>query len=371
MIRKFSFHLIILFAPVFLQNCLGNIVSFQGLGNLGGHRNYSKAYDVSGDGSIVVGVSLSEEYEAFIWTKATGMTGLNDTFITYSISNDGSTIVGSDRRGVHWAGYTWTEQNGVTKLASPAQSEDVHAIGCNYDGSKIVGNFQDSSTNDYYPPNMACLWENGLPMRICDGRATNITANGETIIGFTQDSEYNYIAFSWTKNGGQTLLPNLPIPNSQGIPVDISADGKTIVGWSGLETRKQACMWVDNDIIPLGSLALPGHSDVSGATDISADGSVIVGYSNVLYSNEAFIWDSNNRMRNLRDVLIDSYGLNLDNWILREAIAISDDGMTIVGNGSHNGISEAWIVTIPEPTTFLMLGFGTVIFSKKKRYNFR
>lgn len=38
---------------------------------------------------------------------------------------------------------------------------------------------------------------------------------------------------------------------------------------------------------------------------------------------------------------------------------ISTDGLTITGNGINpNGIEEAWLVTIPEPASILLLSFG-------------
>ena len=52
--------------------------SFRGLGVLpGGEYPYSKALDISADGSVVVGESLSANgLEAFRWSASTGMVGL-------------------------------------------------------------------------------------------------------------------------------------------------------------------------------------------------------------------------------------------------------------------------------------------------------
>ena len=65
---------------------------------------------------------------------------------------------------------------------------------------------------------------------------------------------------------------------------------------------------------------------------------------------EAFIWDEIHGMRNLKNALVNEYRLDLNNWSLYEATAISHDGLTIVGYGKNpNGSAEAWIVTLPEP----------------------
>ena len=75
--------------------------NFQGLGDLPGGDFYSHAFDVSADGSTVVGWSRSASgYEAFRWTSASGMVGLGDlsggNFYSeaYGVSADGSTVVG-------------------------------------------------------------------------------------------------------------------------------------------------------------------------------------------------------------------------------------------------------------------------------------
>ncbi|MBI4578164.1 MAG: PEP-CTERM sorting domain-containing protein [Planctomycetes bacterium] len=53
-------------------------------------------------------------------------------------------------------------------------------------------------------------------------------------------------------------------------------------------------------------------------------------------------------------------------WRLDEATGISDDGCTIVGYGSGPlGLSEGWVVTIPEPATLLLLAIG--IASRSRR----
>jgi hypothetical protein len=46
-------------------------------------------------------------------------------------------------------------------------------------------------------------------------------------------------------------------------------------------------------------------------------------------------------------------------WHLGDLVAISDDGFSIIGNGSfRSGPDQAWIAVIPEPSTLLLLGFG-------------
>jgi hypothetical protein len=84
---------------------------------------------------------------------------------------------------------------------------------------------------------------------------------------------------------------------------------------------------------------------------------------------EAFIWDSTNGVRLLEDVLVNDLGLDLGGFTrLVHAFGISDDGLTIVGQGTNaSGNTEGWIATIPEPTTLALLLFGGIGALKRKR----
>ncbi len=98
----------------------------------------------------------------------------------------------------------------------------------------------------------------------------------------------------------------------------------------------------------------------SDARGVSADGSIIVGLAYTASGPEAFVWDESNGMRELDEVLA-ALGLNLTGWTLSAALGISSDGLTIAGHGINlSGNREAWIATIPEPSTALLLGFGLV-----------
>ena len=70
-------------------------------------------------------------------------------------------------------------------------------------------------------------------------------------------------------------------------------------------------------------------------------------------SNAPFIWDQTHGMRNLAEVLSIEFGLGneLAGWDLDDAIAISDDGTVVIGNGTNpDGYEEGWrAVLVPEP----------------------
>ena len=90
------------------------------------------------------------------------------------------------------------------------------------------------------------------------------------------------------------------------------------------------------------------------ARAVSADGSVVVGGDGGLI--DAFIWDPINGFRNLQSALTNEFGLDLSGWDLASATGISDDGMTITGWGTHEGVGEeAFIAAIPEPSAAALL----------------
>jgi uncharacterized membrane protein len=154
-----------------------------------------------------------------------------------------------------------------------------------------------------------------------------------------------------------TGMTSLGIPASgASYAFGISDDGLTVVGQGQTGSGPQAYRWTQaTGVLWLGDL--PGDNFESVAYDASADGSIIVGLSRSYLGQEAFIWDASHGMRNLRDLLIDEYGVDLNGWILQSATSVSADGMSIVGFGINpRGNTEAWLVELtteptPQPVT--------------------
>jgi len=127
---------------------LGGMV---GLGDLPGGALDSVAFDISADGSVVVGRAAGARgAEAFRWTEAGGMVGLGDVGAgatdsqALAVSADGSVIVGSGARGA----IIWDAAHGVRDLKQVLTLDlglDLtgwnlfSATGVSADGHTIVG----------------------------------------------------------------------------------------------------------------------------------------------------------------------------------------------------------------------------------------
>jgi probable HAF family extracellular repeat protein len=196
-----------------------------GLGDLPGGEFSSDAWDVSGDGSIVVGVGITDtaESEAFRWTTETDMVGLG--FLpggsgfsgATSISNNGAVIVGtSESTGLERLAFRWTAETGMIAIG------DFIALAVSDDGSLVVG-------TQYIDPigDRAILWDdtNGA-RRLQDILETDFALD---LRGWT-------LEYAW----------------------DISGDGTVIVG-SGVNPFGQTEGWIA--VIPEPStvlLLMPG-----------------------------------------------------------------------------------------------------------------
>ena len=343
-----------------LTSVCSSTPSFSGLGDLSGGNFASAAYDVSADGSVVVGSSDSiSGGEAFRWSQQTGMVGLSDlpggSFSSFAsgVSGDGLTIVGSSTSavGANYGGYEafrWTSATGMTGLGDlPDGLFYSGASGTSSDGSVIVGDGRTTAGQ------RAVRWLSaGSPSSIDNlelaSASSAVSGDGLTIVGSQSSQPWNE-AFRWTVTTGIVGLGSSADGTLRSYAAHaISANGNVIVGQGfhlAATTESEAFSWTQaTGLVGLGDL--PGGPFYSNAWDVSGDGTYIVGTVKSGAGDEAFIWDSFHGMRSLRNVLITDYGVtNLTGWTLLAARAISADGQTIVGDGINpSGQAEAWRV---------------------------
>jgi len=204
----------------------------------------SSTWDVSEDGSVVVGAIRAEgssgDDRAFRWTAETGIVKLPaydkdepGTESAYAISGDGRVAAGLS--GNHLP-VIWDAKNALHLLSMPESLQECDARDIDYDGSKVVGSC--------YPG-----------------------YKGETT---------PYIATMWI-DGTWHELPRLPGAVAN-FAYGINGDGSVVVGTSG-----EAAVWIDGGPARSirGLLEDAGH-DLAGwqlqeAVSVSKDGKVVVG----------------------------------------------------------------------------------------------
>ncbi len=358
---------------------------FRGWGCLpGGEYHYSFPWDISADGSVIVGESGSANGgEAFRWTLATGMVGLGDLgggeFYSYGDPSLGGRLgrgrrqpiadVGIQSRGVSLDGG---HRDGGMGYLPGGESSSV-ASGVSGDGSVVAG----VSTSGLSPSfGEAFRWTettglvglgglpgSGDPVSVPWG----ISADGEVVVGWAL-SENGREAFRWTESEGMVGMGDLPGGYFDSSATDVSADGSVIVG-SALNPSVTSFRWTAaTGMVDLGK---PAGALGSEAWGVSADGSVVVGDAALPGNIVPTIWDESHGMRNLVDVLVDlGLGSEMAGWDLEQAIAVSADGTTIVGWGYNPaGDQEAWVahlgqqslVEIPTASNATLVLFGALL----------
>jgi len=215
----------------------------------------------------------------------------------------------------------------------------------------VVG-FSSSKTS---PIGEAFRWTRGAGMaglgRLPGGeeftpsKARGVSADGQVVVGFS-GSASGAEAFRWTPTEGMEALGDLPGGTFSSEALNISADGQVIVGYANSAQGQEAFRWTRSGGMATCGTFSSGYF-YSEALDVSGDGSILVGYGLSETGQQAFIWDEIHGMRDLREVLVKEYGLELSGWTLKMAWAISDDGLTIVGKGINaDGNEEAWIARL-------------------------
>jgi len=248
----------------------------------------------------IAGVALSAglNSRAFLWQLGIltdlGTLGGTDA-LAWSI-NDAGAVVGQAKTAadpVNYHAFLW-QGGSMTDLGMLPGGAGSVAFGLNAAGD-IAGMSGVAGGNSH-----ACLWIGGVITDLgtlggSSGSAKAINSSRQ-VVGQSKIAGGNDHAFLWTLAGGMTDLGTFGGPFSSAL--DINNDGQVV-----------------------------------GAADLAGGG------------GRAFIWDADHGMRNLND-LIDPEA----NWVLLEAVNITDAGQ-IVGTGTHNGQTRAYLLTpITGPT---------------------
>ena len=283
-----------------------------GLGDLPGGVFTSRATGVSGDGSVVVGrgssanpaASTGTKTEAFRWTQATGMVGLGDTpgggafSRATDVSADGTVIVGLDLAPSISGAFRWTESTGFVDVGDlPGGPFGSAAQAVNADGSVIVGDSNSANGPEAFrwtaSGGIAGLGD--LPGGIFQSVALGVSADGRVVVG-EGHSANGQEAFRWTEETGMVGLGDLPGGVFDSFAFDTSADGSIVVGQGATADGGEAIIWDEANGLRRLTDVLEGFGlDLTGwrlftAHGVSADGKVFAGSGiNPNGSSEAWI----------------------------------------------------------------------------------
>jgi probable HAF family extracellular repeat protein len=316
------------------------------LGTLGG--DWSAAYGVSADGSVVVGEAQNAagNQRAFRWTAAGGMQDLGTLGgahgWAYGVSADGSVVVGwAHNAAGHGRAFHWTAAGGMRNLGTLG-GDLSWAWGVSADGSVVVGRADNAAGRS-----RAFRWTAAGGMQDLGtlggdwSEAYGISADGSVVVGRAVDAARQIRAFRWTAAGGMQDLGTLG--GDWSAAYGVSADGSVVVGRAqNAAGQWRAFRWTAGRMQDLGTL--PG-SDQSWAFGVSADGSVVVGvaWNAAAGQDRAFRWTAAGSMEDLN---ITYANLLTNGSVLTEARAISPDGRYIVGRGNNaaTGRPEAYLL---------------------------
>jgi len=348
-------------APAF-----GDNTSFLGLGDLPDGQSSREAFDMSADGSVVVGIG---ESQGFMWSEDKGsqFVGGSPGLATPdpiedvgAVSADGSVVVG--RRDVVGQGFEaarWTESGGVEGLGDLSDgAPESTAIDVSDDGSVVVGhgNFSDSQEAFRWKRSGGMEGLGGLPGGFFARSAVGVSADGSVVVG-SGNSDEGWQPYRWTNSGGLEPLGGLPGGELDGIAWGVSADGSVIVGQaeSG-RAQAEAFRWTERGGMQ-NLNELP--SDVIGlsAKDVSADGSVIVGIG----VDDGFIWSEPFGMQSIEDLL--GPALPAD-WAVNQAnaVAVSGDTVTVAGRALNpSDEHEAFRAQLPRQAVIPTPSAGSVM----------
>jgi probable HAF family extracellular repeat protein len=364
-------------AAMMIVSCLLNAAplhaqaTFMPLGVFEGLR--SEATDVSADGSVVVGTVFAPapilRDHVFVWTSTDSVVRTGNFRGSPAISGDGSTVAGSIFAPPTQA-FRFRVEGDVQLLGGlPGEPTGSDGFDVSADGSAVVGVANTTSGDEAFrwteATGMVGLGD--LPGGQSRSIAFGVSADGAVVVGEGYGADDRPEAFRWTE-AGMIALGRLPGGVSSRAR-SVSGDGAVVVGISNypsspvpLVSRYEAFRWTEaGGMVGLGDL--PGGVLRSEALDVSADGSVVVGSAFTLRPDgstreEAFFWTEATGMVALRDALIAMGVTTLDDSILFNATGVSADGLTIVGTAFHEGQRQAFLATIPEPSTIMMAMIG-------------
>lgn len=206
----------------------------------------------------------------------------------YSLNGDGTVAVGLAWYCPGAEGFVWNRTNGMTALSHPSgpAGTSSRASAISADGRTIVGFFEDPQQGVRRP----VRWFGGKTYLFAGahtpGEATGVSSDGSQIVGQSWDfTTYSSYAFHYTAGHLVSLGTVSGISTDQS-SANAVADNGTTVGWSGdpFGVGIEAFIWTPklgmqslSKYLRQRGVLLPFGITLTSALAISADGSTIVG----------------------------------------------------------------------------------------------
>ncbi|HZM01118.1 MAG TPA: hypothetical protein VFD43_12795 [Planctomycetota bacterium] len=252
---------------------------------------------VSDDGTIACGNTThpgTGESVAGIWSETTGWQSLGwlpgagtlcggSMSSAYDISGDGGVVVGLSWEGCDGRGFLWTDSTGMVELMKLANGHN-RCSAISGDGLSLGGFAQGtfSRTPAYWS------WDatGAVVNPDYQGEVYGLNYDGGTSVGTVYFSGTTYSAFVRdTQSGSFTNLGSLQ-SGWGGIASDLADDSSVIVGFDSLMLARKAWVWTAGDGMiglqeRLTAKGIVGVPELETCNAVSVDGTVIVGRGQV------------------------------------------------------------------------------------------
>ncbi len=257
----------------------------------------SQPNGMSTDGGVVAGtrVRTGSDDKAFRWTQATGRIFLPPPVPeppapfseAWDVTADGTLVVGGTKTTTGTSALQWTQAGGTVPLGDlPGGGEYSIARGVSADGTVIVGHGLTATRYEAFRRTSVggLVGLGGIGGNVFDSWANGVSADGAVIVGGGNLSDVvnpDREAFRWTAAGGMVGLGDLLGGGQDSEARATSGDGSVVVG---VASGMRAFIWdAGNGMRNLQTVLTTNYGvDLTGwqlreATAISDDGTVIAG----------------------------------------------------------------------------------------------
>jgi uncharacterized membrane protein len=268
-----------------------------GFQDLGPGDSFSSSIGVSRDGSTIISGHVGPDSftSPALWNASgvvdlghptNGCTVLDNSWGSgYGVNANGTLAVGIAWNCESAEGFAWTAELGNVSLGHPAGSHSSRASAVSANSHTIVGFWEDPSG-----PRRPVRWVGGKHDLFLGtatfGEASAVTSDGTQIVGQIYNVTGNGVTFLYSDKGGRVMLGTIThSPTDQSFPNGISDNGR-VVGWSGdpFGSGIEAFIWTSPvgmktlaSVLQQFGASIPAGITLTTAESISADGSTIVG----------------------------------------------------------------------------------------------